>query len=123
MFTITVASELYDAGRTEDGRPFHAERFYLVAEDTKGYRLRHFLTLHGAIRHEHPDGVFFEDVRVGVRAQLERLAGRVRAWLALEKKLQLDYWERIDPAYGSVAYVESGTEFDRYMEERMEGVF
>ncbi len=124
-FHIHVVSDLYEAGRTEDGVPYIAEQYYLLAEDDLGYRKRHFAVFNGTVVHVCPEEGFqhFEDVRPAAKAKAERFAARVNAWLALGLRLDEDLWDDVDPAYASEAYVASGTEAKRAFEERVEALF
>jgi hypothetical protein len=117
-YDIEVASDLYDAGKDEEGRPFYAEVYYVVAEDDDGNRLRHKVSFPGALRMEGHDFVAFHDVRKEALAKAERLAARVRAACLLDSR----YWSEIDPAYGSKAYLAYGQHNEVMRERAAEGL-
>lgn len=121
-FSAHVASDLYQAGYSCDGHPFIAEQFYVVVENEAGRRFHHQVTFNGAevICNEDTDGetVFFADVRKEASAKAERLAQRVNAALVDGVSLDSDCWYEVDPAYGSDAYVNQGTELKRVFAEK-----
>ena len=116
-FFFDVASDLYLAGKTEDGRDFHAELYYVVAEDADGNRWRHETSFRGADPVRHDDGFWqFGDVRASAQAAAERLV------LAIQRKggaIDLAHWREMRPAYGSAAYVQYG-QSDDWAEEQAE---
>lgn len=105
---VGVASDLYEAGITEDGERYIAERFYVMVEFANGIRVRHNTFFNGCKvvkGEEECDGmVFFEDIRVDQTEKAERLAARVK--VALESGASLDpaHWTEAEPVYGSRAY-------------------
>ena len=115
-YDIEVTADLYDAGKDEDGRPFYAEVYYVVAEDDDGNRLRHNVSFPGALRMEGHDFVAFHDVRKEALAKAERLAARVRAACLLDTQ----HWSETEPAYGSKAYLAYG-QADQVARERAAG--
>ena len=122
MFTVAVVSDVYHAGYKEDCVPFTAERYYLLAENERGLRMRHFYAWNGAVVHTSYEGFqYFEDVRPQARAKAQHLCNRANAWLRIGKALDPDMWEAVDPAYGSAAYIAQGTELDRCMAEQAQG--
>lgn len=116
--TFGVASDLYLAGRTEDGHDFTAELYYVVAEDARGNRWRHETNFPGADAQRDEDGFWhFGDVRETAQKRAERLLARV------ERVGQINpaHWRDMRPAYGSAAYVQYG-QFDDWCDEQQERI-
>ena len=118
--TVEVGSDVYIAGRDEDGYDFTAETYHVSVTNTYGDRLRHRTTFKGAVAHETEYGVgqAFEDVRPQALAQATRLADRVRAALAAGQALNPALWQQDRPVYGSDAYVAYGQDEDNAWEDR-----
>ena len=119
-YTAYVASDLYQAGFSCDGHPIIAECFYVLIEDAAGRRFRHNATFNGTeevVCDETGDSCF-PDLRQEASAKADRLAARVNAALAAGNKLDAAFWDEVDPAYGSDAYVDQGTELKRVFEEK-----
>lgn len=119
-YTAYVASDLYQAGFSCDGHPFIAECFYVLIEDAAGRRFRHNATFNGTeevVCDETGDSCF-PDLRQEASAKADRLAARVNAALAAGNKLDAALWDEVDPAYGSDAYVDQGTELKRVFAEK-----
>lgn len=119
-YTATVISDLFDAGRTEDGTPFIAEIFYVVMENAAGRRFRHDATFSGVevLVDEYEGGTYFADRREEATAKAERLAARVNAAIKTGRGVDLALWEEVDPAYGSDEYIGQGTEAKRAYADR-----
>ena len=115
-----VASDLYEAGRACDGHPFIAEKYYVLIENAAGRRFRHEKSFAGAevVECEETGEVNFADIRETAKAIVEELAAKVNAALASGKALTSSCWFEVDPAYGSDAYIDQGTESKRFFEER-----
>jgi hypothetical protein len=62
--------------------------------------------------------VNFADIRETAKTIVEDLAAKVNATLASGKALTASCWFEVDPAYGSDAYIDQGTESKRFFEER-----
>jgi hypothetical protein len=105
---VDVASDLYEAGITEDGDRYIAELFYVMVEFENGVRVRHNMIFKGCKvveGGEESDGmVFFEDIRVDQMIKAEKLAARVREALAAGAALDPAHWTEAEPVYGSRAY-------------------
>lgn len=103
---IELDSELYRAGRTEDGEEFIAERFFVSVTFADGSRYAHGLMLAGAECHVDPEEgiVYFEDIRPAARAKLERLIARIQAVGTID----LAHWDEITPVYGSAQWEGQG---------------
>ena len=122
-FTAYAASDLYQAGFSCDGHPFIAECFYVLMEDAAGRRFRHEKSFAGVevLECEETGETNFADIRETTKAIVEDLAAKVNAALASGKALTASCWFEVDPAYGSDAYVDQGTEFKRVFAEKAAG--
>lgn len=103
-FRCVVASDLYEAGLTEDGRPFIAEQFFLIVENKKGQRFRHIHNFKGAELVSTPEWDGYEDVRERAEANANALASKVQEWLNEGNVLDGVYWYEMFPVYGSEAW-------------------
>lgn len=107
---ISVFSDAANFGPTEEGEPFTAEVFHVMAQDVHGNRWVHEMSFPGCKRYstyvEGDEIVRFKDLRVVAKARAEDLAQRVRKALAEGGKIDLDHWVETFPAYGSAAYSE-----------------
>jgi hypothetical protein len=112
-----VESDLYVAGRTEDGENYTAEMFFVVAEDDNGNRWRHPETFAGcrAMFDEENDWPYFVDVRAAAQASAQRLLATERAAASVD----LTQWYELPPVYGSPAYQAYG-QFNDWAEEQTE---
>ena len=119
-YTAYVSSDLYNAGRTEDGHAFIAEVFYVVMEDASGRRFRHEASFAGTqcVVDKEEGYAHFPDLRQEATAKAERLVVRVNASLKAGKGVDMDLWAEVDPAYGSDAYIGQGTEAKRAFADR-----
>jgi hypothetical protein len=115
-----VASDLYQAGIACDGHPFIAEKYYVLIENAAGRRFRHEKSFAGAevVKCEETGETGFADIRETAKTIVEDLAAKVNAALASGKALTASCWFEVDPAYGSDAYIDQGTESKRFFEER-----
>jgi hypothetical protein len=119
MFQVAAVSDLYEAGRTNDGTQYSAEGFYVVVENGAGRRWASYDFFKGAEVVVDEEGfVFFPDVREAASAAAEALAAATKEVLASGGKLSLEDWYQIDPAYGSRAYQADGIELIRAYEDR-----
>ena len=117
---VYVRSELYHAGITEDGAPFHAERYCVIAELPSGARWQHYRTFNGCRRWQHPEGYYvFEDARAEALLRARRLINRARRHLRAGGGLDLTCWHDIPAAYGSEAYIRAGQSEIDALTERM----
>jgi hypothetical protein len=119
-YTAYATSDLFDAGRTEDGTPFIAEVFYVAMENEAGRRFHHNSSFSGVevLVDEYEGGKYFSDRREEATAKAERLAQRVNAALKAGHGVDLALWNEVDPAYGSDEYVAQGTEAKRAFADR-----
>lgn len=98
---VGVYSDLYVAGRTEDGSDYTAEVYMVEAVRPDGRRMVHEVCFEGAVKETSPDGFdFFGDVRKSARKSADILAGNVR------KRGYIDdtHWNEGRPVYGSEYY-------------------
>ena len=71
-YSFEIVSDLYQAGRTEDGDAYTAEVYYVMAEDEDGNRWQHFAAFPGCeVSVDPEDGfqVFGESGQVRGRQQ------------------------------------------------------
>ena len=120
-YKAMVVSDLYNFGRTEDGTPFIGEVYYVEIENEDGRRFRHDSSFSGVevMVDEYEGGTYFGDRREQATAKAERLAARVNASFKAGRGVDFDLWSEVDPAYGSDAYINSGTEQRRIQEEML----
>ena len=94
-------SDLFNAGYTEDGEMYTAERYHIQAEHKDGARWLYPVYFDGCERKEIHDeeftGVIFEDWR----AEAKEIATDILIELAMADSLELEKWESVAPAYGS----------------------
>ena len=116
-----AVSDLYEAGIACDGRPFIAEKYYVLIENAAGRRFRHEKCFAGVevVECEETGEVNFADIRQDAVAIVEDLAAKVNVVLALGKPLTASCWFEVDPAYGSDAYIDQGTESKRLFAEKL----
>lgn len=97
-----VHSDLYHAGRNEDGELVEGERFFVVATFEDGHRLAHnhaFTSLE--TRYDPDEGVeFFVARRAEAEREANALCDRIRAHGAINQ----EHWTPWFPEYGSAAY-------------------
>ena len=101
---VYIHTDLYHAGITEDGEPFHAEQYCLVLETAQGKRLAHYKSFKGCVHHEdHETGcIGFEDIRKEAYASAQALLNRVLS----VGYISINYWTEVDPVYGSPRFQE-----------------
>lgn len=118
--TFSVASDVYEAGRTEDGQPYTAELYYVMAEDGGGNRWGHIADFRGCIVICDSEGIArFEDVRTNARSRATTLLNKI---VADGGKLDMMRWNIIRPVYGSIAYQQYGSYDDWIAEQREERI-
>ena len=114
---VDVESELYFAGRKEDGGEFHAEQYFLSLTFKDGTIYRHYSIFKGCEVDVSDEGFnVFIDIRERAKAHAEYLLARVRA----KGSIDLTYWQYHRTVYGSQAYQSYGA-FEQLMIEKMEG--
>lgn len=80
----------------------YGERWFIVAENSKGRRWKHYTTFDSANNAERIRSRIEKDYESGIR-------------------LKDLYWTEIDPAYGSEEYISQNTELHRLHQERLAG--
>ena len=115
-----IESDLYTAGRSCDGRPYYADKYYVMIENSVGRRFRHNATFNSAevVVCDETGETGFVDLRLEAYAKATRLAARVNDALASGSDLDWTHWYEIDPAYGSDEYFRQGIEPRRSAAER-----
>jgi hypothetical protein len=117
---ICVASDVYEAGRTDDGQSYTAELFYVMAEDGDGNRWRHAVDFHGCNISYDSEGLpHFEDVRANANIRAATLLNKL---IVDGGKLDMMRWNAIRPVYGSSAYQQYGSYDDWIVEQREESI-
>ena len=118
-FTAEIGSEAYIAGRTEDGRDFVAERFFVTVSNDYGLRYRHKVSFNGTVPEYGDYGTAcFPDLRDNAVAFAEKLRAKVAQALRNGQALDLSRWYEDAPVYGSDYYLDSGVEADRAFADR-----
>jgi len=110
-----IVSDVYVAGRTEDGERYTAEVYYVQAEDERGNRWAHYAHFKGCeTGYDEEYGIpTFKDVRPEAMAQAQHLLDRI---VEAGGILDLNHWTETRPCYGSAAYQEYG-QFNDWMED------
>ncbi len=115
--TFSIVSDLYEAGIQEDGVPYIAETYYILAEDERGNRWSHNTRFNGCtVSTDYEGFTRFTDTRTNATARAQMLLNRITA---AGGQINFDCWSETRPAYGSEAYQEYGAH-DDWMEEQME---
>lgn len=100
--TFYVTSELYEAGRQDDGVPFIAEVYFVQAEYPNGERLDHHARFYGCkVEHDDEGFPYFADVRDVAQAHAGHLLNRI---LEGGGAINRAFWSQGRPVYGSDAY-------------------
>ena len=112
--TLEIASDLDQAGRSDDGQPFLAECYYILATDERGNRWRWYDTFHGArLEYDEEGCSHFADTREQAKAEVSVLLARMHAHgVHLRTAPGKIGWEPTRPAYGSPAYEAYGADDD-----------
>jgi hypothetical protein len=119
-FLANVASEVFEAGRTEDGHPFIAERYYVEVSNGYGLRFRHSWTFSGVTPVTDEDGyTYYADHREQAQKRAQKLVDRVNHALSFGYVLSEDCWREDAPVYGSDHYINSGEEAQRAYADRL----
>lgn len=101
---VYFASDLKDYGRTEDGTPFIGYTYFVEVEDKRGNRWRHNRYFDGVRKELYEEGTAYLDNRPNACAHCELMVAAIKE----RGKIDLQYWHRASPAYGSDAYIEYG---------------
>jgi len=98
---VSIQSDLYEAGITEDGERFTAEYYYVVVQRKDGKRYAHKSSFYGTKQEESPDGFyFFPDIREEAKKEATKLLNQVKR----SGIINLEYWFFMEPSYGSEYY-------------------
>lgn len=123
--TIEIGSDLYVAGRTEDGHEYTAEVYFVVATNARGDRWRHASSFPGCKTESDEEGyTHFADIREQAQRDAQTLVDRIQSRINAGGALNLQHWHEDRPVYGSSAYVAYGQADDLEHEyrERMQGI-
>jgi hypothetical protein len=114
--TFEICSDLYVAGRTEDGFDYTAEVYFITATNARGDRWRHGTAFPGCNVEKDEEGYnHFGDIREQAHAQAQALMNRMIA----RGTINLEHWREDRPVYGSNAYVAYG-QYDDWEDEQHE---
>lgn len=106
LIQVDVVSELYKAGRTEDGEDYIAEYYFVAAEFSDGEVYAHKTSFLGCKVEQDEEGYdHFGDIRPESEARAKALCARVQAHVAAGGKLDMDQWRFWRTVYGSGAYL------------------
>lgn len=106
---VMVVTDLYLAGKTEDGEDYNAECYYVVVERRDGKRLAHSTVWNGCETGDTPScpeegdaggDAYFADIRKEAKAEAETLALRVEEVGVIDDA----HWVELEPSYGSEYY-------------------
>ena len=121
-YEVELVSDLYEAGRRDDGHPYVSERYFAQLTNSNGRRWRHNFAVSGAINLGYDDetgeGPYYQDNRVEAQAKVGNLVARIEAHLAAGGSVNFDHWYEVRPAYGSDEYISQGIDYRDFMEER-----
>lgn len=105
MFDVSVYSDLFEVGLTEDGESAISEEYFVCLERPEGNRWRHKVSFKGSQMKLSEEGVpYYPDLRDQAREKAEHLAQRVVSHLNNQGIIKFEHWVEIDPAYGSEHY-------------------
>ena len=106
LLSVYVDSVLYEAGRSEDGQPYTAECYLIVAEFVGGEVYAHAVRFKGCSVEVDEEGEkHFVDVRTEAAAKAEHLCARINACVAHGTELDLAHWHFHRNVYGTSAYL------------------
>jgi hypothetical protein len=119
-----IASDLFEIGRNECNEPYITEVFYVVGETDDGYRIQHRTRFPKAVairsNDEYCECGWYPEYDQNAEAKAQRLCDRVSEAVARGVALTHEFWETVDPAYGSEAYQREGTELERAFNDRFD---
>jgi hypothetical protein len=121
-YHFEIASDLFVAGRTEDGEDYTAEVYYVTATAADGTRYRHGTSFPGCSVESDSDEygypiTCFMDIREFAIEEAQCLIDHIEQ---TGGKIDLLRWWQMESVYGSDAYVRNDEEFDQLMRERQE---
>ena len=104
---IDYRSDVYEAGRDEDGEMVYGEEFYVFAEMEDGTRYRHNHSFNDTVwvniedQEDYGVGGFYDRDKNKAVFEVVALMQKVENTGIIDIK---KYWSRLSPAYGSQAY-------------------
>jgi hypothetical protein len=112
-FTLSIREDLFSLQHPEDGSDYTASVYYVVATDKRGRRFAHDYRFKGAETFAEYDaeGDYFcgvRDTRETAIAKARWLLARIQHAMnagAFGSPVGRQYWNEIDPVYGSEAYL------------------
>jgi len=108
---VDICSDLYRAGRTEDGEEYTAEVYRVTVGFANGEVYAHRISFPGCEVEADEEGIsHFADVRVSAMAKAERLKSRIEAAVAAGRALDMANWAFYRTIYGSSAYLQEVAE-------------
>lgn len=110
MLDIFVREDLIENGFSEFGTSLEKSEFYIVAETEQGQRLR--LHNSGITNHDYSSEQCI--------AVLERLITKIKNHIKAGGRLNKEYWEEIEPRYGSARYIQLDNTGIFYHREKLE---
>jgi hypothetical protein len=121
-YHFEVGSDLYVAGRDEDGQDYTAELYFVTATAADGTRYRHGTSFPGcSVERDCDDDGYpitcFMDIREFAIEEAQRLIDHIEQ---TGGKIDLLRWWPMESVYGSAAYVRNDEELDQIMRERQE---
>jgi len=108
---ISYRSDVYQAGRDEDGEAVYGEVFYVYAELSDGSRYAHHHAFQDTSWVDWDFGDYegdFDGPAGGYKhdgGKAEAAASALAAKVEAAGDIDLAYWARLDSAYGSTAYL------------------
>lgn len=117
-FVISMASDLYVVGTSEDGAQITAEALYLVARDINGYQWRHNHTCATCTESWETDPDDGYQCFPSTLKEDQEAAVLLSAAIRRRGNINLDHWTEIPPVYGAEAYranwAENEAALDKY---------
>ena len=102
MLDFEIASDLYTAGVWEDGHPYTANMYYILATDNDGNRWMHYMRFPGcSVVHNEEGFPQFVDIREQALTRANQLLAAIEK---AQGQINLQYWTQTTPMHGSLAY-------------------
>lgn len=93
--------------RFDDGQDVIGNVYFIVMEISDGTRYRHFHTWVNKVQKvdEETGEPYFEDLTEKVESEMFKLLGKmIEVYLVEKRRIDMRYWEEMEPVYGSEAY-------------------
>jgi hypothetical protein len=108
-----IRSTLVEVVKNED-EMIYFNSYSIIAEDKSGARLEHF--------HRFNEFTWVEDLEhefLGYWKSVDALsdAQKLLNKIAAAEEINLQYWNSIEPVYGSAAYIREGREIENFFQE------